>query len=897
MGGMTIAYEKAPPAPPKQKVRNDPPWRRFVPRPDTPGDWESVDDNVIIDFCESFCDPKAKENLYRWYRLYQMALNRWAFRDRFWIGAPYNWYEVGNGFQFVELYRKSQASYPRPVDNMIRPAVTNEVARHTADEYEPIVVGGKDEPGVDAAAKAATEYLKAGLRDDDWPEVRETQARSMILEGTGIARSVIMASALTPVVRAQADSAKCSDPECGIRLASRTIPVDYIQSFDVQHTETIQPGAESGTAQLTHCPLCDVPTPLQDYTPSLEEVQGGLDAFQRDLGALVPKKLPVIENISNFDAFPENGGRFVTPRTNKIFGQATIRSLDWCAEFLPDIADDLEPESGWELLRYQPEFGSDHFGVWGQSAQTLTHHVMVYEVTVQPMRDLEEGATFIVAGKKVGLKDDLNKTVKWGEAELKVPRVGLSVARMASQDNEFWGLTPVDSGRLLNCQLNELDAQIVDIQERGYPRVFVRPGVELREKNQAGGTFTVVEVSSGEEDKVDVRQDLYISQPITGDAYMERRDRLVEAIKAKIGPKPIEEGYNEKNVRTVRGMQIISSQAAKSRGPSQRSLEHAWNDLFGHRLHAVWALTQTGDLAEEYETRTASGRRRLQEFKDQQMLGPNAVVEVEKATATDESVFETEAANSWVGSGFINPQAATPTQKRTIAKMMGVPESLGEEENTQMDRAEDSWREFIANGTIPVIDESLENAALRYAVLSNRWIGNDGMALQREIGWVKILRAIAPWREQLQSMEQREQALTPYRMLPPEQWEGARAKVVAIAAEQAALAGMPPPQQPPPAPPPDAVLPPPLPPLPQDRIYMAARELAAPVLDATAPEVADPNAPAPAQKADQALKFWAVIQSYKELSKKQQVEAMSGMGGAPAPSGGPAAGASASGGV
>lgn len=896
MGGMQIVTEVGGDTPPaaaaQQHPSYDPPWRQYIPRPDPdhPGDWESVDDNKIVQFVKNFCDPKARGNLYRWWHLYRMARNEWAFRNRMWI-APYkDWYNVQQGFQFVELYRKSQASFPRPVDNRIKIGVNNEVSRLTADEYEPNVVGGEDSPGVDAAARAATEYLKLALKDQRWPAIRELWARKMILHGNGNTRSVIDRSTLAPMLRTSPDAAWC--PSCSGVFASREIPSDFLDKFEVKQRGYMNSGRRPGHVAMTLCPLCDSPEPLQPYTPTLEEAQEEPDAFQRPLGLVVAKQRPLIENVSNFHLFIENGGRYVTPASSKIKGHVQPRSLDWIAEHHPEVADNVQSEQGWEMLRYHPVFGSNHFGVGWMANESLENHALVYEMEIQPVRGLEDGATFVVINDLVALKDDLYKKVNWGTDEkknvLRVPRTHYAVARMEASEDDWWSTTPVDDAVPSNCSLNECLAQYNDLRERGYPRIFTKPGVEIREKARAGGTLTQVEIGGPDGDEIDVQKHMYISKLMAGDNYLSEIEYHIAAIEKKLGPKPIESGYNEKNIRTVRGMQLASSQAAKSREPTIRALEDGCNDLFTHFLHTTWALTLTGEGAIEYEQKTATGRRRMAEFKSHQVLGPGAVVEIEKATSTDESVYEAEAAGQYLTSGLVDPRTLSPTKRRTVAKMIGVPEALGEEENVQIDRAEDHWREFIQNGTIPVIDAAIDNAAIRYTVLANRWIGNEGMALQREIGWPDLLRAIAPWKEAVRSLEQRDQALMPYRSADPRMWPQIAAGLLqkySVEASAAAAAGMPIPPKPLPPPPPTAELAPPLPALPQDRIAMAVLQLAEPALKKTSIEVDDPAHPSPQQKAAGALKFWSLIQAYHELATKQQIEAMAG-----APAGAPSAG-------
>jgi hypothetical protein len=160
---------------------------------------------------------------------------------------------------------------------------------------------------------------------------------------------------------------------------------------------------------------------------------------------------------------------------------------------------------------------------------------------------------------------------------------------------------------------------------------------------------------------------------------------------------------------------------------------------------------------------------------------------------------------------------------------MKLPKDVNQKETRQIVLAEMAWSNFMRSRKIPVIDQTLHNALSWYAILSNRWLGDEAYALQQQAKWDAVLLALANWETKMAQEEQLDsQQKAIYGPLPPDQWadkftEGQRLRDDAIAAQKATaesakeLQAQMPPGSPPPAeltqP---AAEPPPIPPPPLD---------------------------------------------------------------------------------
>jgi hypothetical protein len=742
-------------------------------------------------------EANSRAGRFRWWNLLRAARNMWFYLGRHWITQPT--LRAGNATYHFQDVRRYESLLPEPVDNKIAMGVDSYVARLTRKQYEPNARPTAHTPEIEAACRLAKRILMSDLDEIGWQDKADGLTFDAILTGTAVARSYWDETETEQMLVAQPGAARC--PMCGGVLASRSVAEDVVAG-GIFHAESAAM-AEDGSFELRFCPACESPSELQPYDASPEDLSS-LDMFGRPLGLSVPKGDAVIEPLSLWEAYPENGGIDVEPADCKVWGVSRVRPMEWVLARFPDLEGEISAEAQPTLLRLHPILGDAAFSGRGSIAgdEIYTNHVIVDEVHVYPMPlpGLEMGREItVIQGKVVRDRSLAIEIADPNGKPRKVLRARYAVAQAKRMRKQFYGKTPVDDAVPVNRRLNELDSQVQEIREKGIPLIALPEGVEIVEPDDASGSMRFVRLltSGSYQPNWTIRDGLINATPLNGNAYMPERTALLQEIRDLLGPEAVEQGRNSVGTYTAQQLQLQAEQAAQKYGPVERSIVSMFSSLFSHHLELRWAMQ-----AEEREIRyeETAGAWEIESFTGSDILGQTDI-KVEVRGSFDRSVYQAAATEKGMQFGLydLTDQAV----KDQVLEQMDLPK-IDHGGSIQVIRAEAAWVDFLREGRIPVFDSTVQDPAIWYSVLGRRWESDEGVELRRQAGWDTVLATLAGWERKLAEATQKDMsARAIYEGIPPDKWPMVYAEAqnaFALKNQAAAMTGEP--QMPPPPPPP-----------------------------------------------------------------------------------------------
>ncbi len=862
-------------------------------------------DEDILRCVRRIINPEAR---FRRWHMQRMGQNLWAYRGRHWITPVGNLVPGGSGtYYFREVTRRSAIAFKRPVENLIGVGVDNLVSRIGRKEYIGNVRADRKEPELRAAARTAQNVLEWDLEKSLWADEREALIFDLVVTGTCSAHSYWDETTTDPSVIASPDAAWC--PGCSRTLASRQVPLDALMrgrtdpmlgQVPFSHLETADevpapPGQRALSLNL--CPACEQPSPLQPFSPSVDEVQQIIDTFARPLGLVLPRGQGRIELDHPWEVYPENGGVGVEPHKCRMWGLKKIRDMEWIRSHVSEeFAERVEPEDPRELMKNHPTMGDDAFSGTGYSHEgedIYANHAAVLDLNVDPMPipGLEKGRAIRVIGDLVVMNKALIVEVETPSGGKKgIPRIKHAAARYKRIPGEFWGRSPVDDALPVNRRMNEILAQMGDVREKGIPFLALRKGDQVYVRGDATGALNIVEFDSVD-DQWNPKNAIVNSQPLTGNNYMAEYEACRQAIETIIGPGPVEQGLNAPGNKTMGQLQIQSEEVKQQRAGAERGLVVLYETLFKHRLETEWAFRKE---TEEWEVEDVKGDYERESYTGEDLLGQTNVKVTAKG-AFEATVFQAAAVSDAIEKGILD--VSNPVAKDMALDLMGIPK-VNEQESIQIQRANQNWSEFARMGMVPTIDPDIHDSWIRFQVLGQRWESDEGVDFQRRGQWDGVLAGIAGWERRLaQAEEQDAMQRQVYEGFPPEQWMAIHAQGQQLAeaanaaastmAQESAKAGLPsappPPPQNFPAPPQTGAF------LPEQ---IEARLLTVWQGMLGIPPAPPMENPGPLETADPAgvqarmLSMYAVIQGYRIVGERKKVEAQAGAAVMSAPGGG-----------
>ena len=760
------------------------------------------------------------------------ALNAWMYHGRQWI-EPVGDLTAGQGvYHFREIHKQSLAAYKRPVTNIIAPAVDNEVARLTKKEYVPEAAASRTQPDWIAAAALAKDIVTWDMSQNAWAEKREEVALNLCIDETAIVRSFWdeLVTDLVPV--ASMDAVVCSS--CEKKLASPVLPASMLETgipmanggfapflkqeaVDEMPFERGRPHAVRAKA----CPFCGNGE-LKEYAPDEDEVKESMqpsspmaDALGNPLGRMLPRGRTGIEVVSLHNFYPENGGIGIEPYASKVWHQKVPMAIEEVVQRWPQLEPTIQPDDPQKILRLNPLYSDPAlvtqgllFGLSAHGMDTYQNHVLVDEVVVAPQArpGLELGAHFVMVNEHLISRPLCIEVDAEGGVEM-VPKVRYHVARAKRVPGVFWGRGFVSDLVPLQRRLNELDAQVVDLRERGKPMMWIPKDAELFFRKDSEGSLQIMEYEGPA--SWSPRDGYAPAMPMTGNPYMAERQQILVDAQLIGTPQDIELGRGAGGIKTTSGMMLAQEQAGSRRGPRERGLTAIYDGVFQHVLDMQKTFQHDEQV---YQVTSDTGIHELKSWKRTQLVG-TIKVKMKASPGYDNTLYDKEATSEGIQMGLY--RLDSPVDVQQALKNMRLPQSVNEGHQVQIRRAEMAWSDFLREETVPLLDESIYDPTIWYPIFQKRWLGDECLVLQREVDFEGVWARLAGWLDVLAQMEAEDAVLRQlYEGQPPEQWQAVHGQAVELytmAVAQSRRAGLfpavgpPPPgsglEQPPPAPP------------------------------------------------------------------------------------------------
>lgn len=682
---------------------------------------------------------------------------------RQWIEQDLEIIEGGRGYVFREQSQSSDTDLPRPVTNHIAPAIDVEFATLAKRQWEPKIPSLSRDPRLEAAAKVANEILNDRLKKLHWEDLRDRFIRNVIAHGTGIMVSRWDESYYETMWTTSDDLQSCEG--CGGMLSSPEVPLGFAQKFsDAKAAGAPMPDINEQTEYdevdtLANCPECGgnlKPTELDQ-----ESSMSGKDMFNRPLGQMRPKGNTALELLTPFEYYPQNAGVFVNTTTVKMHGICKVRSLDWVEEHYPQYADEIEAEDPFDLLKEHPMLGEwDILGRWdtGYDSGLMDNHVRVYELIQEPTYRFPLGRYIVIIGRNQNMvvrNGDLIRQITDDDGNTaSVPEVLIASAVWKTREGEFWGKSLVDDLISPQNRVNGIDAQTIEARERmGSPNLLVPEDADMQgPESRAGygsGKIFRFRLSAL---NPNAKPEVFGSILMPSGVWQERQAVLTDMTKI-IGPADIEIGEAPRNVTTTSGLQILGEQAERRRGTREREITSAIQKVWEHQLALLWVLRVDEDY---YEAATPDGAWELKQYNRLAIKGQTKV-DVEKQAYIDKSIVMREAAREAQVDGLYD--ISTPLARKRLLELRGLPTDVNEDTTLQIDHAKRVYADFVDQGDIPVVDESLDNPGVRFQVLGQMLMQDEGLKIAKDSLWPQVIPLIAGWEQDLMALDQQDMAV------------------------------------------------------------------------------------------------------------------------------------------
>jgi hypothetical protein len=426
--------------------------------------------------------------------------------------------------------------------------------------------------------------------------------------------------------------------------------------------------------------------------------------------------------------------------------------------------------------------------------------------------------------------------------------------------------------------------------------IWAPQGVELYFRRDTEGSLQVMEYEAPS--TWSPREGVFPGLPMTGNEYMAERQQILHDAQLIGTPQDIELGRGAGGIKTTSGLMLASEQAGERRAPRERGLVAIYEGAFQHVLDMQKTFRQEPGT---YQVSSDSGLHEVKTYESTALVG-TIKLRMKAAAGYDQALYDKEATAEAIQMGLYNIQ--NPVEAHQALKLMRLPQSVNEAQQVQIRRAEMAWSDFMREGKIPLIDESLYDPMIWFPIFQKRWLGDDCLVLQRAVKFDDFLARLTGWQDELAQAEAQDAVLRQlYGNIPPEQWEATYQQATGLyetAVQQAQASGlvpamgMPPPgsglESPPPPPPVDGFLPKAL----ELRIYTVWQRMLGPLLqDAKmSADVSDRlgveinEEAGQVRSLDALLKMRAVIEAFRMM-----LQAVTAPPPAPAPVAGPQAGA------
>lgn len=659
---------------------------------------------------------------------------------------------VANSRGYTFRSRHPGRALPGKDNNKISAPVEVEIASILKRQWIPKVPASSPDPRVAAAAQVAEGVLLFNLDAGGWPETRYENAYNFVVTGTSFLTS-FYDELYTELHTISAPTAVYCQ-QCQSPYYSKQIPMSAAQMLP-QGSENLRPVAgQPDLLEMGGCPQCGGqfhPAGLDGFepTPDMQDILG------RPIMLDAPKGRARFEADIAYEMYPENGGVRVTPSSMRRICRRKVRSLDWLEERVPNAIDEYEiyPETAQTLIHQNPQLGD-----WGALSAynynydggLLDHHVNVDEMIEQPTVRNPMGRYVLMVRNQVLKDDDLLMKATIAGEEVWCPKMQVSIGRYRLRPGEIWGAGLPDGVISKQNRYNTIMAQHALVRgSMGSPSILASNGM-----NMSGPEYLTGYAGRVLRFEVDptIPPDSKLAAPtifpgvsFPSESYKEL-EILDRDIKEEVGPQEIDYGAAPKNITTTSGLQILGENSQTRRDPREVEYFNSLQRMWSHLLNIEWCKRTDEAM---YEVAGPNNTWAVKKYSQLSLCGLTKV-KAEKQAFAEKSIVARESIREAQVDGLID--ISSPVIRKKVLESRGLPSDLNEDSSLQIDRAEQQWTDFIDEGVVPVIDQTLDNSAVRWHVFGLHLQMDEGTDLQKACRWSEFLRLIGGWEDDLASM-------------------------------------------------------------------------------------------------------------------------------------------------
>jgi hypothetical protein len=164
----------------------------------------------------------------------------------------------------------------------------------------------------------------------------------------------------------------------------------------------------------------------------------------------------------------------------------------------------------------------------------------------------------------------------------------------------------------------------------------------------------------------------------------------------------------------------------------------------------LWVLRVDEDT---YEEELPDGTWELKQY-DRLSIAGQTKVEIEKQAYIERSIIMREGAREALTDRLYDP--STPTARKRLLELMGLPTDVNDEENLQIEHARRVWVDFVDEGKIPVVDTGIDNPLINYHVLGAFLKQDEGLAIAEKACWPHVIPVISGWEQEHAALSQQD---------------------------------------------------------------------------------------------------------------------------------------------
>jgi hypothetical protein len=682
-------------------------------------------------------DSPARQEL-----LAQCAENKALVESHQWLAAQP---KTGLG-RVPRFFDQAANDIPMPDKNRILELVDNETAKLGRRKSKGKVRSKVQREGEQGAARAGSEILEHHLKEMRWDRVRRRAIYRNVVYGTLLIRSHWDTDYLETVRVGVDKGHKCAD--CGTMYADKgDVSVKQMmglgpkarmltRSDDYDFTNP----ALKTKYSLETCLECGS-GPLLPYVPTPEE-HDGVDPLGRPLGLDVPKGNAVLESLEPWEVHVENEGIGIDPETCSEWMVEQIKSLDWVkGHFKHPEIEDLLAEDQAMLIDRHPVLGETEGGGSSASRNLFRNHVRVRWYYKKPVDAKDLGRYVIMAGRLLIHDGDLCVWTKDEKGRKnKLQRCKLLVGRFWIKDGELFGMPLIQPLKSPQRRINMIGSQVIDRRERHVEVMASTQGMKVRPGANVAGLTGSNLVFDPDPEFPDGPK--FVETKLIDQGVYKEEESLEQFMREVVGAYDGDLGKTPPSGTPAIQYKLMADQASGRREERENELKNTFEEAYSHQMQLLQHFARED---RRYDVMGPGEQWEEKSYKGADLVGQTDI-EIEEEASYDEDAYTKEMVIQADGMGLIPKD--DPITLHEVLKVMGLPSSIAERRNVQIEDASRKWAGFKDRNKVPVPDPSQDDHGLKFAFYGKVLMGEDGVAIKERARWDEILPLIAGWDDQ-----------------------------------------------------------------------------------------------------------------------------------------------------